>query len=602
MKQLTGLFVTAGALIGLASCARSAASLAPLPTAAPPNAPRAAFVVYVQDSDSVASVILPVTPDLAAAADGRHRVVVVPGLLFEAVQHSAAPSSDRVAIAVNSGTPLTQRAEDRQALWEFRCHGASEPEHACVITAETPVTIESRISAIGGVRPATVVDQRLWVGAKVGDPDRSCACVHLPYLDRAVFLDQGLDASKDAVQDLLDDLPPADVSRDKSGDDEADPLDEDAECDDGCADGDCTATSVVGVFGGTVQVLEEHENIDCGERFISADVDRWSLPPGPSTDLSAWATRVPFAEGPRVDGDGVEVPWPPPLDELRTVRRGPSLVRDEDDADEDDVEWCTPMDGEVYSIHRGLLVRSSVGLDASVSCTWHYVAPATPAACPTTADPCGDPAMFPTLAAIHAQDDFWVASDGSAALVWSATPHLLLRGPRARDPIPVPLTRRGQPGADPRDTLGTAVGVQHHRDARAIQAAVAASLPEAERAFGWLPWPLALGEAAPPVSPGTRPSGTQPVEDRGDGKGWGNHCFAEFKAGRLDAAFAACEHGLTIAPSTVIRGAILHSLGLIARRAGNAHAAAAYFRTSLEFRDHAATRSALRDVLVDLVD
>jgi hypothetical protein len=474
------------------------------------------------------------------------------------------------------------------------------------------VTIETRFATAAAPGIAAVDQQRLWVGGRVGERERPCACVHLPYLDHEIFVAEGLDDAweLDSLREFLGDgheVPPAEDEEGEDGeDDNGNATADDEECYDRCSNGECTFMTLASILGGTIQALEEYENVECGNRQSTADVERWPMSTSSPIDLPNWAQLVPFVETLRVDGDGAEVPWQVPL---RSLSAGAG-DRDTVDNDTDpEAAPCEPLDGNIYSLHRGLLVRSTVGLDQWVSCARHEVAPATPTNCPTADDPCGDPALFPPLATADAATDFWVASDGSAALVWSTPPHVLAWSPESKveadgNPVEVAVAfpgpgSPGSPGGEP--PHGTVVGVQYYADAGPLEAALAASVPETDRVFEWLPWPLTLGGPAAIAGPPRPPTDVARVVDRGDGKGWGNHCFSEFKAGRHQAAFDACEYALTLATSPPTRAAILHSLGLIVDHVGNERAAVAYFRTSLELREHDATRGALRAALAKIL-
>lgn len=596
------------AAVVLASCARSPSSaVAPLG-----RTPRAysAFVAYVESSDVVESLVFPIFAGLATPRFDPVGVRVVPGLLAEVPVSSPASGSDRVAVAVNTGTLATPTAKQLEALWAFRCRGLSNPADSCTITTNTEVTIETRFATTVVPGIATVGEQRMWVGGRIGERERPCACVHLPYLDHEIFLAEGLDDEweLDSLREFLGDGAQASAAggEDGEGEDDGKGSAEDEACDERCDNDACTFVTLASILGGTVQALEEYENIECGDRQITADVEWWAMSTSPPADLPSWARRVRFVESLRIDGDGAEVPWQVPIGRLSAG------VDDGDSGDNDTDPYaapCEPLDGDIYSLHRGLLVRSTVGLDQWVSCARHEVAPATPTSCPTADDPCGDPALFPPLATADAATDFWVASDGTAALVWSTPPRVLTRSPESQvssggDPIEVavafPAPRSpGSPGG--KRSRGTVVGVQYYADAGPIQAALAASVSEADRAFEWFPWPLTFGARAAVSGPGRPPTDAAGVVDRGDGKGWGNRCFSEFKADRHQAAFDACEYALTFAVSPPTRAAVLHSLGLIADRVGNEQDAIAYFRTSLELRDHDATRGALRAALAEIV-
>jgi hypothetical protein len=605
-KKTTLLF----AGFALAACARSP-SPAVSPVGRAPGAP-SAFVAYVDRSDVVESLVFPIFAGLKTPRLDPIGVRVVPGLLAEFPVNSPATGSDRVAVAVNTGTLATPGSNALEALWAFRCRGLSGPADSCAITADTEVTIETRFATAAAPGIAAVDQQRLWVGGRVGERERPCACVHLPYLDHEIFVAEGLDDAweLDSLREFLGDgheVPPAEDEEGEDGeDDNGNATADDEECYDRCSNGECTFMTLASILGGTIQALEEYENVECGNRQSTADVERWPMSTSSPIDLPNWAQLVPFVETLRVDGDGAEVPWQVPL---RSLSAGAG-DRDTVDNDTDpEAAPCEPLDGNIYSLHRGLLVRSTVGLDQWVSCARHEVAPATPTNCPTADDPCGDPALFPPLATADAATDFWVASDGSAALVWSTPPHVLAWSPESKveadgNPVEVAVAfpgpgSPGSPGGEP--PHGTVVGVQYYADAGPLEAALAASVPETDRVFEWLPWPLTLGGPAAIAGPPRPPTDVARVVDRGDGKGWGNHCFSEFKAGRHQAAFDACEYALTLATSPPTRAAILHSLGLIVDHVGNERAAVAYFRTSLELREHDATRGALRAALAKIL-
>lgn len=586
--------------------------------ASPPQ-PTAAFVVYLDDG-GIVSLVLPVVASSDTSGnipDEGAEFHQLPGLLTQTIAGSGNDVRRSVARGVSTGALDVQGPDGLEALWAFRCRSAAEAVGACGVTGETVVTVETEFSHGDGGEVASIATQRLWLGGPALRSDDPCTCIHLPYLDRETFIDHGLDVSEDppASVDAVDD-------EEESDDDQGS---DDGECEDECGDDECTFVTLASVFGGRVQAVAETANLSCGNRYITADVDVWKSSGDPLPAFSTWAGGVAFVEAARIDGNGADVPWPLPIEDLPALPVGeqrltPSPAGDSadgdggeggesDDSGEGD-DWseptCSPLDGEIYSLHRGLVIRSTVGLDQWVSCTWHDVAVASPTTCPTPADPCGDATLFPSLAHAEDTDDFWVASDGSAALLWTKPPRLLRRssgvgargGPRGTAIETIAVAPRGQPDHRPDDPV---LGVHHYADAEPIRAAIAASLPEGDRACSWLPWPLALTTPASraPQASAASPPDSAAVVDHGDGKGWGNHCFREFKAGHHDDAFAACEHALTLATSATTRAAIFHSLGLIAVAKGNRPAAVAYFRTSLELRDNDATRAAFQAALAE---
>lgn len=73
------------------------------------------------------------------------------------------------------------------------------------------------------------------------------------------------------------------------------------------------------------------------------------------------------------------------------------------------------------------------------------------------------------------------------------------------------------------------------------------------------------------------------VDDK-NGVGWGNRCYAHFKAGALSFARAACKKGLEASPDDKTRGAILYNLGLVDEATGDKKASCEWFRQSLVAR------------------
>jgi hypothetical protein len=111
----------------------------------------------------------------------------------------------------------------------------------------------------------------------------------------------------------------------------------------------------------------------------------------------------------------------------------------------------------------------------------------------------------------------------------------------------------------------------------------------------------AVRPATPPpqCQPGTELVGREckPVEKRSElapedrsfvdaehGTGWGNRCYAHYKAGLLPFARAACQKALEQNPEPKVRGAILHNVGLTEEAGRDPKAACAAFRESLAVR------------------
>jgi hypothetical protein len=87
-----------------------------------------------------------------------------------------------------------------------------------------------------------------------------------------------------------------------------------------------------------------------------------------------------------------------------------------------------------------------------------------------------------------------------------------------------------------------------------------------------------------PKAPVLSPEDATFVDTR-QGRGWGDRCFSEIKAGKLGWARAACDRGLALPDvDAAVRPALLYNEALIAKKGGDAAAARSYLEHSLALR------------------
>ncbi|MCB9569230.1 MAG: tetratricopeptide repeat protein [Myxococcales bacterium] len=386
----------------------------------------------------------------------------------------------------------------------------------------------------------------------------------------------------------------------------------DPDDDDDGGDGDdeaCTTSSLeaVALFGGALQWLG-HENITCEGINIYNAIDSVSVLGGVKLDEKRRTIDDALRNLGCTSDAGPGSPdalWP--LDELECVKYGAGW-RERGGAAGTLCEDCGVMDPEAdtYLLRRGKIYAIRDNVHHAGGFRWIDEAPARPELCPDRADPCGDPAGFPMIDFPDPEREFWVASDGSAALVIDGREVWIWRpgdGDQTR--------RRVRPPAN-------LLGARFHADASRLREALARA-PRARTDGG-------CGRPATPTSPATatatatatacddarpcpgdarceagrcRITPALDPEDRpllASGRGLGDRCVIHMRAGRLGAAWAACEAGLERATTDRARAALLYNLGLLAERIGDLADARARFERSLALRPNASVEEALARV------
>ncbi len=330
-----------------------------------------------------------------------------------------------------------------------------------------------------------------------------------------------------------------------------------------------------------------------------------------------------------------------PLEPSRFTCRG---ERGQQGEDNEECGYCDSYspEAEAYVLRSGYLWLIEDNVFHAGAMRWISRTPARRTSCPSSADPCGDPNVFPPLQE-EGRDglEFWVASDDRAALRAIAhryelfrprehTPHatLTLDADVTDDVIGVryhadvsllvralerwrerPIVTRAETSAEATscrldedcgsDRLcdGGTCRTRCERDsecqARGACGAFCASdgrcrfgcdsrhrCPDGQlcRAFACEPRSLLHREDAE-------------FRDSRRGSGWGDRCYRHIERDTLWAAQAACERGLQIATEPRVRGALLFNLGLIAERRGEIARAREHYTSSLsERRDNATVR------------
>ncbi len=398
---------------------------------------------------------------------------------------------------------------------------------------------------------------------------------------------------------------PEDETEDDGSEDEGDDESADESDDDGSDDeGECeeVAASPVALVGGRLYVTLDYHTV--------CDLNVYSL--GLAT-LALDRDAAPAASWPeaRTDCDATEHPeWPDLRGALdaectRTARghfRG-------------DCALCERAPTSVVpSLWNGALHFDGVNDDGGAnggSPHFRAAVPARAGNCPSSADPCGDPAAFASvLDALQGGDRYWVATDGSSALVVTTTT------PGARATLR--LFHAGVADATRVIDLpiwpDEVISVRFHPDVTPLARAIDQGLAPLRAPSSCAPDGMASAPPSASTTPsvlaapcplGERRSGRDCVpvpvsaedaslEDTHGGSDWGNRCAVHLRAGELDAAEGSCARGLAMAERPATRGAILYNLGRIAEARGDHDTARRAYRASLEARPgNAATQAAL---------
>jgi hypothetical protein len=225
------------------------------------------------------------------------------------------------------------------------------------------------------------------------------------------------------------------------------------------------------------------------------------------------------------------------------------------------------FESQAFMLRRGELwaVRDDI---SGVHGTRRYLKRAArPDSCPSVNDPCGDPQPFQDQAKLERrQREFWIATDGSAALTGEKHAYALWSAD-ADAPIEFEL-----PNAHASDDV---IGVRVHANVGLLRALIdkhpTRGVERAER-------------SATTMQPDACFAQLNPVQTGETARELGNDCFMYIGIEQWAEAEALCLLGLSVAEEPDTRGAILFNLGLIAEAQGAREQAGLYYRESLVAR------------------
>jgi hypothetical protein len=337
---------------------------------------------------------------------------------------------------------------------------------------------------------------------------------------------------------------------------------EDEEEDDGCPEPE--SPGWVSLAGGVLYALGGvYDNDGCTGVHVADSFGRSrALVPGVHPVVSApstacFSTVLDAPGDPRAHLSGASCAADDDADESSS---------DDDAFEEDPCGPCSEQAGDEATavfVHHG--ERMDVGTNVSVFWALTYVdaQPLTAENCPSASDPCGDPSAFPGIAE---SEDWWVATDGSVALVMDGgEAWVWLRG---GDRVQVDVS------------TSDVLGVRFHADVRGLVRAAASEVPQLE---GEPPACEDDDEEGEDEEPALAPEDASFTDTHG-GRDWGNRCFEHLRAGALDAAEAACARGLAIASDPSVLGALYYNVGRIAEARGDTAAAIQSYERSLAVR------------------
>ncbi len=224
-------------------------------------------------------------------------------------------------------------------------------------------------------------------------------------------------------------------------------------------------------------------------------------------------------------------------------------------------------ESEVFVLRRGRLWRVEDSMSHADSIRWVSRRRVAPPSCPSINDPCGPPEAFAALRRRSRHTEYWVATDGTAALSGRGHDYRLHRSDGSEpDAFELPELHASS------DVLG----VRQHTDLGPLLAAM-----QRHPTLGGAPPGPPDARTCQPLVAAAEDEGF--VDDRG-GRGWGDRCLGHIRTERWDAAESACQHGLDMATEGQVRGALLYNLGRVAEGRGLVEAAVSLYRRSAEAR------------------
>jgi hypothetical protein len=229
-----------------------------------------------------------------------------------------------------------------------------------------------------------------------------------------------------------------------------------------------------------------------------------------------------------------------------------------------DSECGDYFESQAFMLRRGDLWAVRDDISGVHGTRWYLKRAARPDSCPSVNDPCGDPQPFHDKAKLsRRQREFWIATDGSAALTGEKSAYALWS---ADAELPVEFELQNAHASN------DVIGVRVHANVGPLRALIDKhpnrGIERPER-------------AATTMQPAACVAQLESVQTSAKASELGNMCFMYIGIEQWSEAEAVCLLGLSVAEEPGTRGAILYNLGLIAEAQGAREQAGLYYRESL---------------------